>query len=180
MSVPLHYLPRNWVLFRRGPIATSISINNFSCKKYQFNYKCFIRSEYQVNLYMSLCCSYSDIECNHSRPSAHSRHVFSHDVSVLFSRCNESALANVRNSVNNVFVLPTIFDLYAYNSTESIMTALKCNKLIIKRLQNVHSIKTVSETIRCTVEPLFYDHPQNQIGVVVKEGWSSTRGLTIL
>ena len=30
-----------------------------------------------------------------------------------------------------------------------------------------------------TVEPLFYDHPQNQIGVVVKEGWSSTRGLTI-
>ena len=30
------------------------------------------------------------------------------------------------------------------------------------------------------VEPLFYDHPQNQIGVVVKEGWSSTRGLTIL
>ena len=33
---------------------------------------------------------------------------------------------------------------------------------------------------QCTVEPLFYDHPQNQIGVVVKEGWSSTRGLTIL
>ena len=32
----------------------------------------------------------------------------------------------------------------------------------------------------CTVEPRFYDHPQNQIGVVVKEGWSSTRGLTIL
>ena len=31
-----------------------------------------------------------------------------------------------------------------------------------------------------TVKPLFYDHPQNQIGVVVKEGWSSTRGLTIL
>ena len=31
-----------------------------------------------------------------------------------------------------------------------------------------------------TVEPLFYDHPQNQIGVAVKEGWSSTRGLTIL
>ena len=30
------------------------------------------------------------------------------------------------------------------------------------------------------VEPLFYDHPQNQIGVVVKEGWSATRGLTIL
>ena len=36
-----------------------------------------------------------------------------------------------------------------------------------------------SDDIRCTVEPLFYDHPQNQIGVVVKEGWSSTRGLTI-
>ena len=30
------------------------------------------------------------------------------------------------------------------------------------------------------VEPLFYDHPQNQIGVVVKQGWSSTRGLIIL
>ena len=39
----------------------------------------------------------------------------------------------------------------------------------------VSSIDTSS-----TVEPLFYDHPQNQIGVVVKEGWSSTRGLTIL
>ena len=35
-------------------------------------------------------------------------------------------------------------------------------------------------TISTTVEPLFYDHPQNQIGVVVKEAWSSTRGLTIL
>ena len=31
-----------------------------------------------------------------------------------------------------------------------------------------------------TIEPLFYDHSQNQIGVFVKEGWSSTRGLTIL
>ena len=31
-----------------------------------------------------------------------------------------------------------------------------------------------------TVEPLFYDHPQNQIGVVVKQGWSSMRGLIIL
>ena len=31
-----------------------------------------------------------------------------------------------------------------------------------------------------TVEPLFYDHPQNQIGVVVAQGWSSTRGLIIL
>ena len=26
-----------------------------------------------------------------------------------------------------------------------------------------------------TVEALFYEHPQNQIGVVVKQGWSSTR-----
>ena len=34
--------------------------------------------------------------------------------------------------------------------------------------------------ISTTVEPLFYDHPQNQIGVVVKQGWSSTRGLIIL
>ena len=31
-----------------------------------------------------------------------------------------------------------------------------------------------------TVETLFYDHPQNQIGVVVNQGWSSTRGLNIL
>ena len=31
-----------------------------------------------------------------------------------------------------------------------------------------------------TVEPLFYDHLQNQIGVVVKQGWSYTRGLLIL
>ena len=29
-----------------------------------------------------------------------------------------------------------------------------------------------------TVEPLFYDHPQNHIGVVVKAGWSFMRGLT--
>ena len=40
--------------------------------------------------------------------------------------------------------------------------------------------KTPTSIYIFTVEPLFYDHPQNQIGVVVKEGWSSTRGLTIL
>ena len=31
-----------------------------------------------------------------------------------------------------------------------------------------------------TVLSLVYDHPQNHIGVVVKEGWSSARDLTIL
>ena len=39
---------------------------------------------------------------------------------------------------------------------------------------------TASVGNAATVEPLFYVHPQNQIGVVVKEGWSSTRDLTIL
>ena len=39
---------------------------------------------------------------------------------------------------------------------------------------------TASNRDRSTVEPLFYDHPQNQIGLVVKQGWSSTRGLIIL
>ena len=32
----------------------------------------------------------------------------------------------------------------------------------------------------CTVEPLLYDHPQNIIGVVVQEGWSFARDLTII
>ena len=37
-----------------------------------------------------------------------------------------------------------------------------------------------SYLLHITVEHLFYDHPQNHIGVVVKEGCSSTRSLTIL
>ena len=48
------------------------------------------------------------------------------------------------------------------------------NLLLAKRQADGFSREVI------TVEPLFYDHPQNQIGVVVKEGWSSTRGLTIL
>ena len=43
-----------------------------------------------------------------------------------------------------------------------------------------HVQQTISEISLYTVEPLFYDHSQNQIGVVVKQGWSSTRGLIIL
>ena len=37
---------------------------------------------------------------------------------------------------------------------------------------------TIKQGYTCTVEPLFYDHPQNHIGVVVKAGWSFMRGLT--
>ena len=47
-------------------------------------------------------------------------------------------------------------------------------------IKEVHGINEELEKCMTTVEPLLYDHHQNQIGVVVKEGWSSTRGLTIL
>ena len=50
----------------------------------------------------------------------------------------------------------------------------------VESLQLLTKRKGPTVIIYNTVEPLFYDHPQNQIGVVVKEGWSSTRGLTIL
>ena len=52
-----------------------------------------------------------------------------------------------------------------------------CNSRSISRL---HSASGTSCTVKAidTVEPLFYDHPQNHIGVVVKAGWSFMRGLT--
>ena len=42
------------------------------------------------------------------------------------------------------------------------------------------SIIPVFQMFTCAVKPLFYDHPQNHIGVIVKDWWSSTRDLTIL
>ena len=47
------------------------------------------------------------------------------------------------------------------------------------RVGQVNDGDNFHNNCRIKVAPLFYDHHQNHVGVVIKEGWSSTRDFTI-